>query len=306
MKIIPVLLAVAILTLSTACSGPSPAAGGADRSDSYTDDFGRTVEIKGIPEKIISLAPSNTELVYALGLEDRLIGVTSYCDYPPKVKEKPVVSDFSQVNIEKIVSLEPDLVLAGNIHKEEAIPALEKLDIAVLGIDPPTMEGIFSDILLVGRAAGIEPKAKTLVDSLENRVKTVSQRTQKLSLEERPRVLFVVYHDPLWVAGSATLIDDLIRVGGGTNIASDLEGHAQISLETAIDRNPQVICVMSSMGTQNTSFEYIKSEPRFRSTEALKNNRVFSVDISTFGRTTPRSVDALEEMAKILHPDNFK
>jgi ABC-type Fe3+-hydroxamate transport system substrate-binding protein len=116
----------------------------------YTDDLGRTVQIKGAPQRIISLAPSNTEMVYALGLEDRLIGVTTYCNYPEAVKDKPKVSEYSNVDIEKIVSLQPDLVLADSIHKATVIPALEKLNIPVLAVIPENLEKILS---LLGKLA---------------------------------------------------------------------------------------------------------------------------------------------------------
>jgi iron complex transport system substrate-binding protein len=295
-----ILLSVLCLLLVSACqSGSGP-------TSAFTDDLGRQVAIKGVPQRIISLAPSNTEMVYALGLQDKLIGVTTFCDYPPEVKGKPRVADFSKVDIEKIVSLQPDLILAGNIHKDDTIPALEKLNMAVLGIDPENLEAIFADLKLVGQFTDRTKAADDLVAALNKRVMAITGQTSSLSPADKPRVLFVDWHDPLWTAGKDTLVSDLITKAGGDNIAFDISGHNQIDLESVIQRNPQIILVLSSMGNQDTSFQFIKSEARFQSTDALKNNLVYKVDTNIFGRSTPRAVDGLEQMARLIHPEIFK
>jgi iron complex transport system substrate-binding protein len=272
----------------------------------YTDDLGRNIVINKIPQRIISLSPSNTEIVYALGLEDRLIGVTTYCNYPEAVRNKPKVSEFSTVDTEKIVSLQPDLILADSIHKTTVIPAFEKLDIPVVGIDPSSLDNILFDLELIGKLSGETKSSEALTENLRTRIRTVTGKTEKLDPAVNPRVFFLTWHDPLWTAGAGTLINDLITKAGGINIASDLSGHSQIDLETVIQRNPQIILVMSSMGDQNMSLEYLKNESRFQAVDALKKNQVFAVDTDIFGRTTPRSVDALEEASKIIHPELFK
>jgi iron complex transport system substrate-binding protein len=295
-----IVAAVLGLLLVSACQSASTPV------SSFTDDMGRQVTISQEPQRIISLAPSNTEMVYALGLEDKLIGVTTYCNYPPQVKNKPKVADFSKVDIEKIVSLQPDLVLAGNIHKDETIPALEKVNITVLGLDPESLDKILVDLEMVGSLTGKAEAAENLVSSLKTRIKAVTDKTAGLPAAERPRVFFLTWHNPLWTAGKDTLVFDLINKAGGENIAADLSGHAQIDLESVIQRNPQIILVLTSMGSQSTSFDFIKSEPRFQATEALKNGRIYQVDTDIFGRTTPRAVDGLEQMARLIHPEIFK
>jgi iron complex transport system substrate-binding protein len=297
--ILVLVLALASMAALAGCQTANP-------TGNYTDDLGRTVQINGTPERIISLAPSNTEMVYALGLEDRLIGVTTYCNYPEAVKDKPKVSEYSNVDIEKIVSLQPDLILADSIHKATVIPALEKLNLTVLGIDAENLDKILSSIELLGKVTGKTKAADDLVSSLNNRINTVSTKIGELKSGTSPRVFFLTWHDPIWTAGSGTLINELMTRAGGTNIASDLSGHSQIDLETVIQRNPQIIFVLSSMGDQNTSLEYLKTEPRFQATDALKNNQVYLVDTDIFGRTTPRAVDGLEQMAKLIHPEVFK
>jgi len=290
------LIVVTLLLVAMGCQTPAP-------RGNYTDDLGRIVQINGIPRRIISLSPSNTEIVYALGLEKYLIGVTTYCNYPPAVKEKPQVSEYSTVDVEKVVSLQPDLILADNIHKTEVIPAFEKLGIPVLGIVAPNLDRLLADIDLVGKASGKRQEAVVLGNDLKNRILAVSEKTTGAA---QPRVFFVTWHDPLWTVGRGSMIDDLIVKAGGANIASDLSANQTISLETAIQRNPQIIVVLSSMGDQAVSYNFLKNEPRFQATDALKNNRVYQVDSDIFARTTPRSVDALEELAKLIHPELFK
>jgi iron complex transport system substrate-binding protein len=292
-------LVIAVCILLAGCRTEIP-------QGNYMDDMGRNVQINKIPERIISLAPSNTEIIYALGLEDKLIGVTTYCNYPEAAKNKPRVSEFSNVDTEKIVSLQPDLILADNLHKTTAIPAFEKLNIPVLGIDPDSLTKIIGDIELIGKVTGETKSSGALIKSLQTRIQAVVGKTEKLNSGDNPRVFFLSWHDPLWTTGSGTLINDLITRAGGNNIASDLKGHSQIDLETVIQRNPQIILVISSMGDQTMSLDYIKSEPRFQAVDALKNNRVYPVDADIFGRTTPRSVDALEQMAGKFHPELFK
>jgi iron complex transport system substrate-binding protein len=291
------------LLVLTGCSDPSTQKTPA--SSTYIDDIGRTVQIVGIPQRIISLSPSNTEMVYALGLQDKLVGVTSYDNYPPDAKNKPIVSDYSTVDLEKIVNAKPDLVLADSIQKNDTIPALEKLGITVYTMTPDNTDEILNEIKVLGRITGKTQAADDLVSNLTSRIKTVTDKTDKLTDSQKPRVLYVTWHDPIWTAGSNTMIQYLIEQAGGVNIAADLDGYATITLESVIERNPQVIVVMSSMGDQ-TSLNFIKSNEQFQSTDALRNNRVYEVDADIFGRTTPRIVDGLVTLAKLLHPELFK
>jgi iron complex transport system substrate-binding protein len=270
----------------------------------YADDLGRIVRVNAVSQRIVSLSPSNTEVVYALGLHDRLIGVTTFDNYPPEVQDKPKVAEFDKVDMEKIVSLKPDLVLASDIHKTDVVPALEKLGIPVVVLRPGTIEDMLSNIQLVGQITGKTPQADALINSLRARLATIEDKTAGAA--GKPRVLYVTWHDPIWTAGGNTIVQDLVRRAGGVNIASDLDGYAIITLEAVIERNPEIIIVMSSMGDQNTSLNYINSEPRLQATDALKNKQVYSIDADIFGRTTPRLVDGLEQLAKMTHPELFK
>ena len=299
MKVFTAIMAVVLLTLA-GCQVSAP------QAYTVTDDIGRSVSIKGTPQRIISLSPSNTEIVYALGLDDKLVGVTTYDNYPEAVKDKPKVSDYSTVDIEKVVSYKPDLILASNIHEKDTIPALEKLGITVLTIEPRTVDNMLSDMLLLGRICSRGQQATTLVSSLKNRLKAVTDKTASMTDTRRPRVFLLTWHDPLWTDGSGTAVNEIITAAGGTNIAADLNGYSQIDLESVIQRNPQIILVMSSMGDQDTSYNFILAESRFQSTDALKNKQVYKIDADIFGRTTPRLIDGLETLAKLTHPEIFK
>ena len=306
MKLFRVFAVIAVIGMLglTACSQTSTTS--TQSSVTYTDDIGRKVQIQGIPERIVSLSPSNTEIVYALGLQDKLVGVTSYDDYPPDAKNKPVVSDYSTTDLEKIVNVKPDLVLADSIQKNDTIPALEKLGITVFTMTPNDMDGIFNDLKVLGQITGKTKEAETLVSNLKSRIQAVTDKTAKLADSQKPRVLYVTWYDPIWTAGSDTMIQYLIDQAGGTNIASDLNGYATMTLESVIQRNPQVIIVMNSMGTQDASLDFIKSNDQFKSTDAVKNGQVYEVDADIFGRTSPRIVDGLETLAKLIHPELFK
>ena len=303
MKLLPLFPVTIILGLLLATSCSQPSMQKTAPSGTYTDDTGRTVQIQGTVQRIISLSPSNTEMVYALGLQDKLVGVTSYDNYPPDAKNKTIVSDFSTIDMEKIVNAKPDLVLADSIQQKDTIPALEKMGITVYTMSPNTMDEIYHDLKTLGQITGKTKEADALAAGLTARVQAVADKTTKLTVNNKPRVLFVTWYDPIWTAGHHTMIQSLIEKAGGTNIAADLNGYATITLESVIQRNPQVIIVTNSMGDQHTTLDYIKSNDQFKATDAVKNGKVYEIDADVFGRTTPRIVDGLETLAKLLHPE---
>jgi iron complex transport system substrate-binding protein len=205
--------------------------------------------------------------------------------------------------MEKIVNAKPDLVLADSIQQKDTIPALEKMGITVYTLSPNTMDEIYHDLKTLGQITGKTKEADSLAAGLTARVQAVADKTTKLTVNNKPRVLFVTWYDPIWTAGHHTMIQSLIEKAGGTNIAADLNGYATITLESVIQRNPQVIIVTNSMGDQHTTLDYIKSNDQFKATDAVKNGKVYEIDADVFGRTTPRIVDGLETLAKLLHPE---
>ncbi len=297
---IAVLMILSSLTaISIGCSQPSLPA-------TLTDDLGREVRLEGVPRRIVSLAPSNTEILFALGLEDKIVGVTEFCDYPEAAKAKQEIGGFSTVDIEQVVALEPDLILATSIHEKTVIPALEKVGLAVIALAPKTLDAGLANLALVGVVTGQGQEASRLVSGLEQRVKAVTAKTGKLAETERPRTLYLTWHDPLWTVGSGTLQDDLINKAGGRNIAYDLSGHKTIDLEAVIHRNPEVVIVISGHGkAEDLPYHHVLNEPRLRPTEAVITGRVYQVDADIFSRPTPRMVDGLEQLARLIHPELF-
>jgi len=272
-----------------------------------TDQMGRVVTIEKMPETIVSLSPAHTEIVFALGLKDKLIGVTEYCDYPEAAKDKPKVGGYSTVDIEKVVEIQPDLILATNIHKQEVIPELQRLDLTVLALAPKTLDEVLDAVILVGKCTGQEEEATRAASGMRNRIEAITDRTGNLTPAERPRVFYILWHDPLMTIGSDTLIHGLIELAGGINIAQDLvEEYPTMSLEAVIVANPQVIVAGAGHGEgAGMPYQFALNEERFRDMDGRINDRVYEISTDLVGRPGPRVIDGLEQMAKMIHPEIF-
>lgn len=293
-----VLLSIALILLS-ACTPATPAPPGA-----VVDDLGRVVNIEEIPQRIISLAPSNTEILFALGLKDRVVGVTEFCDYPPEALDLDKVGGYSTLDIETIIALQPDLILASSIHAEEVIPALEGSGFTVFALEPKNLDGILEDIQMVGKITGRVKEASELVTQMENRRKAITDKTK--DLEEKPRVFYITWHEPLFSVGSGTTTQELIKEAGGVNIFQDITGHKTVDIETVIAHNPQIIIACTGHGdAEGKPFNWARTEPWLRVTEARENNRIYQIDADLVSRDGPRIVDALEWLAYFIHPEIF-
>ncbi len=271
------------------------------------DDAGRKVTIQKLPQRIVSLAPSNTEILFALGLDDKIVGTTDYCDYPEAAKTKPRVAGYSNPNIEKLLSLEPDLVVAESIHERMVLPALERLGLTVVVTRATSLEVILHDIEFLGQITGKSKAATRIVNSMKARIDAIVSKTSALTPEQRPRVLYVCWHAPIWTMGSETFIDDLIWKAGGMNVfATDFKQSRAVSLEAVVTKNPQVI-IVSGMGTTgDLIYNSILDEERLRDVYAIISHRVYKMsDASLIERPGPRIVDGLEEVARYIHPETF-
>lgn len=307
------LVSIMLLSLIWACTlapteTPAPPVAASPFPLEMTDQADRIVRIAKLPEKIISLAPSNTEILYALGLEDRLVAVTEYCNYPEAAKEKPQIGGFATIDIEKVVEIQPDLILATNIHKDEVMPQLERLGLTVLTLDPKTVDEVLEAIDLIGRFTGKTEEASQLTTEMKNRIKAVTEKTATLSEAQRPGVFYILWHDPLMTVSAETRIHELIIKAGGINIARDLEGgYPTMSLEAVIMANPQVIIAGSGHGSsQDLPFQFALTEPRLAEIAARQNDRVYEIDSDLTSRPGPRIVDGLEKLAQFIHPELFQ
>ena len=302
MKVLALMISLILSGLLVGCvvvpeEAPEPAI-------EVTDQLGRVVRLETIPQRIVSLAPSNTEILYALGLADRLVAVTDFCNYPPEAREKPSIGGFSTPNIEEIVALSPDLILATSIHEKRVIPQLESKGLVVFALAPKTIDEVLEAITLTGKITGTERNASTLVADMRQRIAAVTDRVSSLSHEKKPGAFYVVWHEPLMIAGLGTLQDDLIGKAGGVNMGGGTTGYAEISLEAVIAANPDVMIIGVGMGSgQNATSQFVETETRLRDIAARINNRIYAIDSDLTSRAGPRIVNALEQFAIFLNPE---
>ncbi len=286
----------------------APAADATGRAVTVTDDYGEIVTIRGIPQRIVSLAPSNTEILYALGLEDRIVGVTDYCNYPPETSDKPKVGGYSTINIEKVLAANPDLIFAATGNTEDVVNRLRMIGMTVVTLNPLTVDDVLRDTELAGTATGQEEQARTCVEELQARIVAVTDKTE--AQEEKPSVAHVVWYDPIWVSGNGTFQNEVITMAGGTNALGSVEGWGIVGLEEFITTNPEYIIVSSGTGMgdegRDVVYDYFMNEPRMQRLDAVRDGHVYVVDADIISRGSPRIVDALEEVAAILHPDLFE
>jgi iron complex transport system substrate-binding protein len=280
------------------------------------DDKGYVTSLSAYPNRIIPLAPSNTEILFAIGAGDKVVAVTDYDNYPYNFTawiaagNMTSVGDFSNPNMEVIASLDPDLILASAGVQGETVDNLRELGYKVLVLDPTNVSGVLDDILLVGKATGKNAEATSLVNDLTSRINAVIAKVA--NAPSKPKVYYEVWYDPtsLWSAGSRAWQNELIQKAGGTNIFADQPlDYFQSSSEAVVERNPDVIVLpLSGMGFGPPfwgSIDEVKARPGWDSTSAVSNNRLYQIDSDVISRAGPRVADAVETLAAFFHPELF-
>ena len=272
----------------------------------YTDDMGRAVAIDQIPQRLVSFGPSITEILFALGLEEKVVGVSSYCDYPEAAGLKPKIGDAFNPSLEKIVDLEPDLVLT--VKQEQLNKELDDLGIKFMVLDPEDIDDILKDIELVGEITGTAKKAEELVGDMQD---SISKVTTLVEGAPEASVFFIVDATDLalpWTAGTGSFIDAIITMAGGENIAAETPGAwVQFSLEQIVSSDPEIIIIQTMTGGMPTvSKEELEGHPVWGEMTAVKQGRICFIDGDLVSRPGPRIVQGLEEMAKIIHPELFE
>ena len=257
----------------------------------FVDEQGRAVKVNAEPQRIISLAPSVTETLFALGLGDRVVGVTSYCDYPPEAARKERVGDTLRPNMEKIVALKPDLVIASTASQlEQFVRRLDELGIPIYVSNPRGIDDVLASIERIGEITGARERSVELSGALRARIDATERRVSTL---EKPKVLFILGTEPLITAGAASFVTDLIRRAGGKSISEDAPGdYPQYSLETAIAKQPEVIFLQAGESALPS---------RLKQTPAAESGRVYHLNDDLLLRPGPRIVDGLEQMAAKIH-----
>jgi iron complex transport system substrate-binding protein len=268
-----------------------------------TDGYGRSVRIPLNPSRIISLAPSLTETLYALGVEDRLVGDTDYCDYPPDAQKKPKVGGVINPNLERIAALHPDLVVMakeGNLL--ETVRALDTLGIPNYATDAHTIDQIISSTQKLADVLNVSAVGKVLADDLHQRLANLQE---KLSGVAPRRVLFIVWPEPLMSVGKNTFVADAIRRAGATSVVDSNQDWPQVSLEEVARLQPDfLVFAPSHTGSADRDFEALANQPGWQILNAVRN-RHFVVASDAIVRPAPRIVSIIEDLARQLHPDVF-
>lgn len=296
------------LLITLLVAGCSSVPGGGQGDIKLTDGLQREVALAGPAQRVVSLAPSNTEILFAIGAGSQVVGRDEFSDYPAEASAiDSVGGSMGEYSTEAIVALKPDLVLAAEINNPELVKQLEDLGITVYYLaNPKTLEEMYVNLGIVAQLTGHEKEAADLVESLKARVQAVDQKIMPLS--SRPTVFYEIdATDPgkPYTYGPGTFGDLLIQRAGGFNVGSSLKDpYPQISLEEIVVDNPSIILLGDSMW--GTTSEAVMARPGWDVIDAVKNSRIFPFDDNLVSRPGPRLVDGLEQLAKLLHPGVFQ
>lgn len=268
------------------------------------DQLGRNIVIPTVLKRIVSLAPSVTECMFALEKGNKLVGVTKYSDYPPQAVQLPKVGSYVNLDLEKIVALRPDLCLAtkdGNPIK--VIDRLEELGIPVYALDPRNLSTVMETINELGQLLKAQKKSSKVVQGMKKRVELIKKRVAKTN--SRPRVFFQIGSSPIVSVGSRTFIHELIKLAGGVNVAAGSVDYPRFSREEVLILNPDII-VINSMTRDQQILKWAKQRwSEFPNLPAVKKKQIYGVNSDYFNRAGPRLVKGLEILAGLFHPEMF-
>lgn len=270
-------------------------------AQAYVDDAGRRIYFAKPPARIVSLAPSITEMLFAMEAGDQLVGVTDFCDYPPEALKKPKVG-YSNPNMESLVALQPDLVVAPNdFFKPDVIMKFEQLKIPVFILADKNVESIFVHIQTLGRIVGRSPKADAVAMQLREQVAAIKQRVQGIA---PVRMLYVLNSHPLITVGPGSFIDQLIGMAGGVNVAAkSVTPYPRLSMEAVLQEDPEVL-VFPVGKAEGISESEQQAWRQWSTMTAVKRGRLHQIAADWLNRPGPRIAKGLESLAAILHPDS--
>ncbi len=272
-----------------------------------TDGTGEEITIEDKPERIVSLLPSNTETAYALGLEDEIVGVSDYDNYPESVSEKTKLGGI-EINVEKLLELNPDLALLSasqGANDKETIKQFQSAGIDVVVVpDANSIEGAYEIIELIAKSTGKEAEGKEIIADMKKEVSAFKEKSA--DVKESKKVWIEVSASPdLYTTGSSTFMNEMLEIIGAENIAADQEGWVTMSEETVIERNPDVIITTYGDYVDNPE-EQVYARSGWTEVKAVKNKEVYDVNSDTVTRPGPRLIDGLREIAKAVYPDVYK
>ncbi|MFX0547973.1 ABC transporter substrate-binding protein [Hathewaya histolytica] len=266
------------------------------------DFSGKEITLEKEPQKVVSLAPSATETVFAIGKGNLLVGRTDYCNYPDETTKITSIGKLEQPNIEKILELQPDIVLASSLTKPEVIKKLENANIKVIGVldSAMTFDDVYKNISNFGIALNAEKKSDELIKNMKNKVNNLSN---KLKNSKKPSVYYVISYGKSgdFTATGDTFISELISIASGNNIAKDSKGW-NYSKEQLLSKDPDIIIVSKYMDTKKG----FMNDPSYKSLKAVKENKVFEIDNNNLDIPGPRLTNGLEDLVRTIHPEIFK
>ncbi|TPG71340.1 ABC transporter substrate-binding protein [Brevibacillus laterosporus] len=323
------LLTLCLAVSLTACSGETPPKEGAQPSpsqnqptDSASDNQATDTTLKTIyplkvkdmtgeeftfekaPERIVSVSPAETETLFALGLEQKITGVSDYDDYPESVKDKPKMGSIMAPNVESILAAKPDIVFSGISMKEETVKKFRELGVKIFKVEPKTYDDVIANIELYGKITDRQAEAKKVVDELKKTRDEIQAVVKDINQKKKVYIEFA----PGWTVGKGEFLNQMIELAGGINVAADTQGWVQINEETIIKQNPDVI--LYTLGVVDTKTnqsleDIIRSRKGWGGIEAVKNNTVVGLDQNVISRPGPRLAEGLKTIAKAIYPDKF-
>ncbi|KUG23946.1 vitamin b12 abc transporter, b12-binding component btuf [hydrocarbon metagenome] len=266
-----------------------------------TDEIGRNINIISTPQRIVSLAPGLTEILYALGLDEKIVGVTSYCNWPTRARQKTRIGGFTNPSVEKIVSLKPDLIIVtADGNRKDIMQKLERIGLSVYVTNPSDTAGILKSILDIGEITNGQKEAGKLVEKLQKRLNNIAEQIKHKS---KPRVFFQIGLEPVITVGKGTLINETIERAGGFNVAGlDTARYPRYSAEGIMQASPEIV-LFAPMANDREFVAVKKFWQELKGVPAVKNNKIYPVNTDLIGRASPRIVDAIEKMAMIFHPE---
>ena len=294
MRILPTL--VLLLLIAWPVSAPA--------AHHLVDEVGRPVTVPLSPKRIISLAPNVTEILFGLGLDQEIVGVSIHCNFPEKARTRARVGSYISLDFEKIVSLKPDLIIGtGAGNTKDMVNRLEKLGFSTYIIFPKNFDGILTSVRHLSQVVAREKEGLVTVRSMESRRQKIVDLTRNLP---RPRVFMQIGEAPIVTVGRGSFADDLISLAGGENVAAKEEKmYPRWGMEEVLKRSPEVILI-SSMNPKGNYERVVQEWSRWKMIPAVQHGRIRLIDSDLIDRPSPRIVEGLEEMAGVFHPERFK
>ncbi len=291
--------AILLISYALCQCGNSNKAPARQKTEVFTDAMQRQVTVPRPVKRIVSMAPNVTEMLFAIGLSEEIVGVTDFCDYPDAARQKPKIGGYYDPNIEAILSLAPDLVVATpDGYSKDKVKRLEQSGVSIFLVNPMKIDEIPEAMLTLGKVVGKDDMAEQVVENLRLRIAAVRQAVALIPAEERPKVFYEIGRDPLITAGPGNFVDNLISTAGGINIASDAPSDwPRYSVEAVIMKEPDMIIVAPHVTPRE---DIAKTWHRYRTIPAVKNGKIYTVEPDILLRSGPRIVDGLEELHRIF------